>query len=657
MVSGPPRSPELKIDNAKIARRHVAAFLIQTFFQTHPNAPMAGSGSAILQRALGKTREFFHDASSSGLNLVSFSSWVTSKVLDAPHSLRTKIANWLPPNLDVQNNLDEWVVETAAALLQKLAELKPKVPKPSVLDAETVAKSHGDDDDDDDESNDVVFEQEELLEFLFFHSLLPTYAFPTSLCGFLVEKRVTSAKGYSEIRLEQLPQQSTNQALSEYAPGRLVVINKQTYRSGGVFASTVPTELNRAEALFDDVDMLVMCNTCSFVKDPRHKGPAAADCPVCGSSLRAERVIQPEVFGPEAAVSLSEDDREQDITYATMAQFPQPIGGEAFEFQEAGPYLQVTYAAENRLLTMNKGKSRDGEALGFSVCRKCGCASVNDDEKGRSGKHKRPYLPRGFQVPECDGEFARVFLWFDFPTDLLLLRIKVSSPLVTDLSTLSTVRILENAAHSIAEALRLAPSRHSQLDLDPTEFGAGHRLLPVQRDGSILLDVYLYDTLAGGAGYSQLAFKYFDEIIESTLAVLESCNCDTSCTDCLDHFHNQQLKKRLDRKLGASLLRYSLYGTVPAPASVSQQAHNLAALASSLVLDGFEVDLSGVFQGRIVPLVVRRNGKVGVLETYPALLNPSELGQSELESVHYVTEASVRNDLPGVHAKIRKALL
>jgi ATP-dependent helicase YprA (DUF1998 family) len=652
IVSGPPRSPELKIDNPKIAKRHVASYLVQTYFQTHENAPAAGTGSAILQRALGKTREFFHSEFKSGLNLVSFSAWVDTNILKSPCPLRTQIASWLPVNLDVAIPLSDWVVETSEELMHRLQSLKEQVPTPIV----SLASDGIEDEDNESEKVTVVFEQEELLDFLFFHSLLPTYAFPTSLCGFMVEKWVQSGKGHFEIRLEQMPQQSTNQALSEYAPGRLVVINKQTYRSGGVFASTVPTEIDRATPLFDEMKRLVMCDTCSFVKDPHQKSEGLDGCPVCGSELRTECVIQPEMFGPEAAVALSEDDREQDITYATMAQFPQPIGGESFEFVDIGPQLKITFATENRLLTMNKGKTREGQSLGFSVCRKCGCSSVNDDETIRSGKHRRPYFTRGRNVPECDGLFERVFLWFDFPTDLLLLRLTVAAPLLTDLTRLSTVKTLESAAHSIAEALRLAASRHRQLDLDPTEFGAGFRLLPAQHDGSISLDIYLYDTLAGGAGYSQLAAKYFTEIIESTLGILEGCDCDTSCTDCLDHFHNQQLKKKLDRNLGSSLLRYSLYGTVPASEDVAAQMKRLAGLAASLSLDGYDYDMPGRLDGLDLPMVVRQNSKEIGVEIYPALLDICEhtaLGKNTF----YVSEAALRNDLVGVHSKIRKFLI
>lgn len=646
MVSGPPRSPELKVDNPKIAKRHVHSFLIQTFFQQHGGAA-SGTGTAILQKALGYTRDFFHDESESGLNLFAFTKWVKENVLTSPYSLRKSIAKWLPENLDVSYSLEEWVKVIAEDFLQSLADKKSEVPVSSTLQPTG-----------DDEEQNEAFEQEDLLEFLFFHSLLPSYAFPTSLCGFLVEKSVKNSGGAWEIRVEQLPQQSTNQALSEYAPGRLVVINKQTYRSGGVFANG-SSEINRAEKLFSEAKKLVMCDCCSYVQDPHMSARLASDCPVCGSPLRDEMIIQPEMFGPENARALPEDDREQEYTYATMAQFPQPLGGESFDFKELTPRLKYSYASDNRLLTLNKGMNRKGNSPGFSVCSKCGCAEVYDDRNPKSGKHKRPYLMKNKEGGEfCDGEFRRVFLWFDFSTDVLLLRFSVSQPLITDLSSVATVRTLESAAYSLAEALRLAASRHRQLDLDPTEFGAGHRLLPSSPTGIISLDVYLYDTLSGGAGYSQLAAKYFDEIILDALNVLEDCNCDTSCTDCLDHFHNQHLKPLLDRKLAAALLRYAIYATIPSAGTLEEQAQQLTALASSLELDDCSCESFDALATNDVPLRVSRTGKdISIFVYSPLLPNPIEQHEKlKGNDVYFVSQAAIRNDLPGVHSKIRKIL-
>lgn len=650
MVSGPPRSPELKVENPKIARRHVHSYLLQTFFQQSDISNNAHSESAALQKALGYTRDFFYCDELSGLNLLAFKAWVTKEVLEPPHPLKTTIAKWIPASLDIFESLEEWVGTVAGNFVRELEKKKSLVPPPNEVSARYLAEN-----DETEGDFQPVFEQEDLLEFLFFHSLLPSYAFPTALCSFLVEHKVRNAKGNVEVRVEQMPQQSTIQALSEYAPGRLVVINKKTYRSGGVFANTVPNEVDRCTKLFAEAKRLVVCDVCSYVQDPHSPSPMLKGCPVCGSPLRSEKIIQPEVFGPERARALQEDDREQEITYATMAQFPQPLGQETFTFHAAGPYLNVTHATDNRLLTLNKGKTQRGEALGFHVCKKCGASEVFDPQNAKVGKHVRPYLVRGKDISEfCDGEFEQVFLWFGFTTDVLLLRLAIRTPLITDISSAATVKTLESAAYSLAEALRLAASRHRQLDLDPTEFGSGHRFLPISTDGTVYLDVYLYDTLSGGAGYSELAAKYFDEIIAETLTLLESCDCDTSCTDCLDHFYNQHLKGCLNRHLAASLLRYVLYGAIPTCGDAHEQGRRLQALSRTLSLDGVECQQFVPAGGKIVPLRVRQKSHTLDVYVHSALMDIGAISFEKSDNIsdYHINELSLLFDLPGVHSRI-----
>ncbi|WP_434108398.1 DEAD/DEAH box helicase [Paraburkholderia caffeinilytica] len=662
MVSGPPRAPELKIDNPKIAVRHVHAFLMQTFFQdTSAHGAWNGSGTAVLQKALGRTTDFFAGVTD-GPNLSSFSRWLEEHVFTPPHHLAKHIAAWLPPGLKIEGgSLLAWVLSVSHAYLQTLNELKASIQDFLTSEAEGQGDLENEDGDDDadDEENYQLLEHEDLLEFLFFHQLLPTYAFPTSLCSFLVEEWKRNSAGRWEIKLEQQPQQSTGQALSEYAPGRLVVINKKTYRSGGVFSSAPSVDGNRASKLFEpeSAKSLVICDACSFVQDPYGGGKPLAVCPVCAGNLRTQLMIQPEVFGPEKAKPLSEEDREQDITFATMAQYPQPTDSETFDFRSSGPYLRYAHATNKRLLTLNKGQTREGEAQGFSVCNKCGCAEVFENPK--SGKHIRPYLLKSSAANNtCDGEFVQTFLGYDFRTDLLLLRLLVKAPLVTDIGNPLVVRVLENAAYSLAEALRLAASRHRQLDLDPTEFGAGHRILPVDAEGSVSLDVYLYDTLSGGAGYAELAAKYFDEIARETLTLLEGCTCDTSCTECLDHFHNQHLKGKLDRRLAASLLRYGVVGALPESEPADVQAALLHALASSLRLDTIDCSFGESTKGRVIPLTATLGSKRLLINLFPSLLAASDvdLECGPDESSYQLTELTLRSDLPAVHAEIRRRL-
>jgi len=649
MVSGQPRGPELKINNPKIAKRHVHSYLIQTYFQENMRANgIASSGSAVLQKSLGETRRFFHGTGGTTPNLAGFKAWVTENVLTPPFLIREVISSWIPENLDIAPMLiEEWIVDVTSKFIAALDDFKRKVPK-IINDAAMEA------DEDDDSEPPPDFDQEDFLEFLFFHALLPSYAFPTSLCSFLVQKWTKNAKDRMEIRTEQMPQQSSNQALSEYAPGRLIVINKKTYRSGGVFASTLAGEQNKAQKLFEEGKVLVMCETCSFLQDPYADKVAITQCPVCQGPLKSELMIQPEVFGPENAKSLDEDDREQEYTFASMAQFPQPTNGETFEFNPGGPNLRFAYAVDKRLLTLNKGGK--GDDLGFDVCKSCGHAGVHDHQNPKRGRHRRPYLATG--PAECNGEFNTVFLGYSFTTDLLLLRLQITAPLVTDLTSIEVVRTLESASHSMAEALRLAASRHKQLDLDATEFGAGYRLLAGTDEGVVGLDVYLYDTLAGGAGYSELAAKYFEDIVEDTLRLLEGCTCDSSCTECLDHFHNQHLKRLLDRRLAASLLRYGLYGTIPQPAPASAQVEQLGSLNAWLTLDGTQCEtLKGQPVNGSVVLISGQSAKLA-LSTYPALLAEDSILPSAPHGVaaYAVNESHLYRNLPGVHAEIKRQL-
>ncbi|MGD1467581.1 DEAD/DEAH box helicase [Vibrio harveyi] len=649
IVAGPPRTPEVKVDNAKIAMRHVHSYLIQTFFQEvlDTGTYRPSEETSILEKALGKTRDFFFASGDNKLDFNTFDEWVNRKVLAEDGDLRASILSWLPVSLETGKlSLEEWLVSTASRFIETLRCLADEIP--NQIEAES---------EDADETLAVnELEQEELLDFLFFHDLLPSYAFPTSLSSFLVEALEKVNSSTWKVKTIQRPQQDISKALSEYAPGRLIVIDKYTYRSGGVFADMPSFEVNRARPLFQEAKKLVYCEECSFVRDPHATEVDHLICPVCSGNLQEETMIQPEVFGPENAKYLPEEDREQEITFATMAQFPQPVNEQEFVFRECGPNASYTHAQGQRLVTVNRGKS-DSELGGFSVCVDCGAAKVFDDNLQTTGEHERPYktlAPKG--TPKlCSGEYKRVLLGHDFKTDLLLIRLRISAPLITDTSNVISLHILEDALHSVAEALRLAASRHRQLDVDPAEFGSGFRVVPALQGTERLIDLFLYDTLSGGAGYAEIAAKNLDEILRDTLSLLEECECDTSCTDCLNHFHNQHIQNRLDRRLGASLLRYVVYGEIPEIANHDEQAMNLSQLCALLELDGYKC-VEG--KSSKSPILVEYKGKTVTIGSYPGLLDRSGLTHAVLEErkadeVMLINEYLLKSNQPEIHLGVR----
>lgn len=223
---------------------------------------LAEKNSSLL-KALGGAKDFFCSTEQPGPNLNSFEAWVARRVLASDGDLRESIVAWLPPGLDTRGlSLTEWLADTSKRLLGELKNLGNTVQATKTY--EDVAEQEIQDD----ENPSSNIEQAELLEFLFYHGLLPSYAFPTSLCSFLVEKLTKNARDRWEVRTVQRPQQSIIKALSEYAPGRLIVIDKKTYRSGGVFADLPPGVVNRAGPLFENQKPHTHCKACSFVRDP-----------------------------------------------------------------------------------------------------------------------------------------------------------------------------------------------------------------------------------------------------------------------------------------------------------------------------------------------------------------------------------------------------
>lgn len=671
IVAGAPRTPEIKVDNPKIAKRHVSSFLLSSFFHGELiDLPSMENTGGKIESSLGRTSTFFLDESIPDYNFPTFRQAIERALDQEDSSIFDVIEQWLPDTLVTkvqEESKREWLETAVAELLARLEGLQQEVVDFNIdgLGDETDLEELDD--------YPIAF----LLEFLFHHGLLPSYAFPTDVASFLIEKSIPQSKGPNKVGVLERPQQAIGTALSEYAPGRLVVVNKLTYRVGGVVADCLPTEYDRSTALFEKSYFLSHCNACNHVENASEtEFYSSADieksCPICSGSLSTQMIIQPEVFTPERAQALKENDNEQEITYATYAQFPTMAneGANEIPFNQIGTHLESAHAPEQRLVTLNKGvfSSETDEYSGFHVCDKCGKAST---EPQPAGAHYRTYLlERNFAKdpwpPQCDGEFKNIFLGYKFLTDLMLLRISVSSPLKLDTADTGSLATYENALFTIAEAMKLAATRHKELDLDESELGAGFRVIPATDSDPIYFDIYLYDTLSGGAGYSEIVNDNLSEILQDTLVLLEGCSseCDRSCQSCLRHYRNQHIQNRLDRHIGAELLRYAIDGTVLIDMKIDRQIELLEGLSRMMQIDGAENEGRRIIDGIEVPVIFKYNDRsVGVC-VYSSLLDidsqsPETLkarASRGIDGIIGINEYFLKQNLPEQHLRIRRAL-
>lgn len=114
--------------------------------------------------------------------------------------------------------------------------------------------------------------------------------------------------------------------------------------------------------------------------------------------------------------------------------------------------------------------------------------------------------------------------------------------------------------------LSLSNAACNILELEPTEIQAEFRPALTDRGNrGYEAEVYLYDTLSGGAGFVRQALRFKDQLLHKTFTILESCpeKCDASCYRCLRSYKNKFEHNLLDRHIAKSLLQYLLTGAIP----------------------------------------------------------------------------------------------
>lgn len=606
IIAGDPPLPSIDISNPRIIERHIHAVLLQTFF--HEQIATLSTSSNIFS-VLGDTWDFYEP--NGVFSIVVFEEWLSDV---AAESIFNQISSWIPKSTQLDPKL------IGKSFINSLLKVRPK------------------------SKEGLIGQSKFLIEFLFENGFLPSYAFPRDLCALQIET-IETKNSLRRVKVVERPQQSLNVALSEYAPGRLVVINKKTYRIGTVAAATSSTTVDRSIELFEKALHYLHCPECIYTRN-FNPGDEIHPCPLCGGmeSIVME-IIQPEVVFPEGGNEIDELDDEQIRSTVTGAQLP--VIEHEDHFKWLTPFPKGSYtSAENQLLVMfNKGEENSSSG-GFLICNKCGKANLSSS--GSTGMHDRDYkidkFPGQNHPYKCNGEFRNVFLGYNFRSDILLFRIQLTSPFILNISQPLERKPLEDALTSLADAILLSTSH--VLDVDVRELNAGFRFLSIASEEFV--DLFIYDTLAGGAGYAHMAASQFLNVISQAETLLDNCVCQSSCDKCLRHYGNRSYHANLDRFLALDLLRYIKTGIAPQIKTISEQTAELSQLEKMLELAGWTVTHDDV----INPTKAKLGDKEFLIATYPALTNPKALPHPLLEKAILISSYELKRDLPGAFIRV-----
>lgn len=599
MISGDPPFPSVDTSNPKLVQRHINAQLLQAFF--HRQLLKTASETPGIYSTWGKTEDFY--AGPGDFSLIEFEKWLQS--VDGGRQELGKIERWIPESLKLSGP------QIRDATLAAVVKVQPK--------------------------EELVTPDDQLLEYLFSKAVLPAYAFPRDLLALRIERL-----DQRRIELEQQPQQGLNVALSEYAPGRFVVVNKETYQIGTVAANGPTSTINRGEPLFARAVCYLQCTNCYHTQEDTSES-AEATCPSCRNGiLRMTKIIQPELAYPRGRHAIDELSEDPVFTEVTAAQLPFPGGGRQLDMRAFTDNMSVAFGHNENLVVVNRGFGNQSAGEGFTICSACGWVQLPGEPAGSF--HERDYdVRRGGQLlsRRCSGRLEPVFLGYTFPTDLLLLRIRLSSPFNARYDETEHRRPLVDAVRSLSEAIAIATAR--ELQVDTRELKSGFRFLEVSHGR--VTDLYVYDSLAGGAGYSTMAGEMIEAILAETERLLIECDCTSSCNKCLRLYDNRMFQTTLNRYLALDLLHYALRGTVPEMPSLETQRRWLEPLEIAFALEGWEIR-----KDPAAALTLTRNGSSKLVDCYPSLLDPESIASSRRGIL--VSRYDIETRLPNVFARI-----
>ena len=524
MIKGKINPPLFKVENEKIAIRHLYAVAFSFFWRKYPQY-FSNIGEMVDPGIDGV----------SGLSL--FLDYLGSK----PSDLQDYLMRFLPASLSERFEVANygWTQtlwneseDNPGELTRAISEYSDEVAKleEAINTADRYART--------DSLKERVrrFKTENILEFLSRKNVMPKYGFPVDT----VEMSIMDRSGKQRLGLQL--QRDLSMAISEYAPGSQIVANgnlitsryvKKVPRLGWKTydykkcptcqALNIVVHVKDCEAGAGGSGELELCNRC---KERLDYSPRTFIIPEFG--FEADKVEKPGLRKPERTY-------RGDISYiGNKEQTPiqEMVFGRAI--------VEIGMSQNDEMAVLNENN--------FFVCTTCGYTELDEKCFANTKKEKHKNIG-GYQ---CANSFLRKYsLGYRFHTDVT--QIRFIDP---------EVRTIEEALSILYGVLKGACS---YLNIEERDISGCIHYFQNPVSGLPNYSLVLYDSTPGGAGHVKRITEEnaFTSILRETLRLMKQCDCggeamDTSCYSCLRSYQNQKYHDILQRGYVVNFLQKML---------------------------------------------------------------------------------------------------
>ncbi|MGR5220266.1 DEAD/DEAH box helicase [Vibrio parahaemolyticus] len=548
--------PNVSLSSEYIVKRHINALLLSVFLRTHPLSDNA------LRLSCGNFFIPLHDSCPAHAEL--FASWCRT---DALNEIKAGLETLLKRTI-LQETAKHQLVRDAASqiedilgrwkkehelLIEQSEEIKSDSNRLSTAQAAV-------------ETQIQRLEGEYLLSELARKGFLPGYGFPTDVVSLnndniesinrrknviQAAKQAKSAKDNQlEHRIDNLysardyPSRDLSVAIRDYAPGAEVVLDGRVYQSGGVILNWhSPASADQVS----EIQSLLWAWRCNHCGSSGVDRALPTSCKSCDSELEPNtyhRFIEPGSF----AIDIR-NKPHNDISKLTHIPFQDPwVTVEKKDWVEmsVNPSVLFKSSHDGHVYYHSTGLSNRGYAL----CLECGRMEPMPDDDSVTA-HK--VLEGHTRLRGGKGELEReseVFCGGNERDFAIKGPIELGHSTHTDVFELLLFNadgsVLSNRTIARSISVLIRNELAEKLGINSDEIGCTTK--PVNYAEQEAQAIVLYDSAAGGAGFSIKASEYIVELLQKSKRKAVSCSCDRACHRCLVDYSTQHALELLDRR-------------------------------------------------------------------------------------------------------------
>jgi ATP-dependent helicase YprA (DUF1998 family) len=508
LMSGEIKTPTVFIQNRVISQRHFNAVVFAKFLRTKLADERAFGDVKQQIRLEGflplDARKNIPSKWTTTDKYVDFTEWVRKQ--DESDILRTEAGFSLRPYDSTFESDKEEAIEYYNIVLDRISgELKALLEERRKLLYEGADKSAIDIGQ---SVNNLL--KSDIINVLAKNGFLPRYAFPLDVVT--LETGRTRWSSSKDVELSR----DRGIAIAEFAPGSQVIAHKKIFTSAGLYV------MSRTDK--PDKRWYYRCTNCNQIRTARTKEELKGKCPICQKSVRIKPFIEPQAFSVRIDKRGRGTERHRRSRLIRQRQslthFIDSISEE--EFQDKGKFY-VALKESGQLFRYNLGP----ENRGFMLCPSCGCSEpMRSFKAGKKHKRLRPFSG----TMDCTAHpWLNVAYGHQFQSFCLIAR-----PLIPPTS-------VESLAFALQKSLC------DLLEIDSFDIGVSWRWLDNKRNEMSDVEIILYDTTPGGAGFAEEGYDNWPEVLEKALEICEKCTCENACYDCLKNYGNQSHHEVLDR--------------------------------------------------------------------------------------------------------------